>query len=147
MPTSKTAAASHVRGSARTVHTQPSEASDSYFSNGAATTTTTAPTPASGASTSTADNTPFTSNASTPNSGSSSSHPLSPLDREYTEPAHDIDIAHQLSKEPTYWSVKGWVQRSVSSSPDPRQEAKDREAKARKFEEVKRDLLASAGRF
>lgn len=133
MPTPKTETASHTRDSARTVHIQPSEASDSYFPKGA--TTSSMP-----ASTSTAGNTPLTSNASTPNS-----HPLSPLDREYTEPSHDIDIAHQLSKEPTYWSVKGWVQRSASSN--PRQEAKDLEARARKFEEVKRDLLASVGRF
>ncbi|KAJ2996031.1 hypothetical protein NUW58_g1110 [Xylaria curta] len=128
MSTSRTITDSHVEGSTGYALTSPSETSTSYFPKGATATT------AAIAS-------------ATPLDGSSpgSSYPLSPMDREYTKPPQDLDIAHQLSKQPTYWSAKGWIQRSASSSAQSATE--DPEAKTRKFEETKRDLLASVGRF
>ncbi|KAH8166177.1 hypothetical protein CIB48_g2071 [Xylaria polymorpha] len=111
---------------------QPSESSTSYFPKGA--------TASPAVSTASRAITP-----ETPLSGNSSNYPLSPMDREYTKPLRDLDIAQQLSKQPTYWSVQGWLQRTVSSRERPVVE--DPEAKTRKFEETKRDLLASVGRF
>jgi len=110
---------------------QPAEAADSYFPKGAT-------------ASAFAHN---TSSTETPLSASSLSldYPLSPLDREYAKPEEELDIAEQLAKQPTYWSVKGWVQRSVSASDRPPTE--DAETRARKFEEAKKDLLASFGRF
>ncbi|KAI0456113.1 hypothetical protein F5B21DRAFT_502589 [Xylaria acuta] len=132
MSTSTTSTASHTKSSTGSVLVQPSETSASYFPKGA-----TASTVVSMASAATTPSTPLSSN--------SSNYPLSPMDREYTKPLQDIDVAHQLSKQPTYWSVKGWVQRTVSSGARP--VAEDPEARTRKFEETKRDLLASFGRF
>ncbi|KAI0429694.1 hypothetical protein F5Y09DRAFT_254517 [Xylaria sp. FL1042] len=111
---------------------QPSETANSYFPEGATESTLA---------------TPAASTAHTPSSSNSPSvnNPLSPLDREYTEPLQDLNIAEQLSKQPPYWSVKGWVQRSANSDVIPARE--DPETRTQKFEAAKRDLLASVGRF
>ncbi|KAI0876090.1 hypothetical protein GGS24DRAFT_258972 [Hypoxylon argillaceum] len=131
MSTSETFMVSDVKSSTGSVLVQPSEISNSYFPKGA-TASTLAPT--------------ISSATATPSSGTTASpYPLSPLDREYTKPLQDLDIAQQLLKQPAYWSVKGWLQRSASPSIQPR--AEDPEARARKFTEAKRDLLASVGRF
>ncbi|KAI0202227.1 hypothetical protein F4808DRAFT_83625 [Astrocystis sublimbata] len=130
MSTSSNPAVSDAKESAESVPFQPSESSASYFPKDAATSTA-IPT-ASGATT---PGTPLTS----------LNYPLSPMDREYTKPPPDIDIAKQLSKQPTYWSAQGWVQRTASSEARP--VVDDAEARTRKFEETKRDLLASARRF
>ncbi|KAK5636691.1 hypothetical protein RRF57_012403 [Xylaria bambusicola] len=121
-------------GSTNTAPMRPSETANSYFPKDA-TASTIAPTPS------------VSSTTETPSGASpvASSHPLSPMDREYAEPLQDFDIAQQLSKEPAYWSVRGWLQRSASSETQPIKE--DAMARTRKFEEAKRDLLASAGRF
>ncbi|KAI0542255.1 hypothetical protein GGR58DRAFT_301605 [Xylaria digitata] len=134
MSASKASAISHAKDSTESVLMQPSENANSYFPKGA-----TALTPAS--TTLAAETTETPLGGDSPALG----NPLSPLDRDYTKPLHDVDIARQLSKEPTYWSVQGWVQRSASSSAEPA--AEDPEAKTRKFEEAKKDLLASVGRF
>ncbi|KAI1755431.1 hypothetical protein F4782DRAFT_404961 [Xylaria castorea] len=111
---------------------QPSEASASYFPKDAIASTIVSATSAADTS-------------ETPLTGTSPNYPLSPMDREYMKPLQDIDVAKQLSKQPTYWSVKGWVQRTASSGARP--VAENPEARARKFEETKKDLLASVGRF
>ncbi|KAF2972135.1 hypothetical protein GQX73_g1483 [Xylaria multiplex] len=133
MSASKASAISHAKDSTKSVLMQPLENANSYFPKGA-----TALTPASTLAADTTE-TPLSSDSS------ALGNPLSPLDRDYTKPLHDVDIASQLTKQPTYWSVQGWVQRSASSSSQPASE--DPEAKARKFEEAKKDLLASVGRF
>ncbi|KAI8950928.1 hypothetical protein F4801DRAFT_579041 [Xylaria longipes] len=125
-------ASSHTNSSTGSMSVQPSETSTSYFPNNT--------TVSAAVSTTSAANTPGTPLNDTP-----SNCPLSPMDREYTKPLRDLDIAQQLSKQPTYWSVQGWVQRTASSRARPVVE--DPEAKTRKFEETKRDLLASVGRF
>ncbi|GAP87750.1 hypothetical protein SAMD00023353_2800880 [Rosellinia necatrix] len=130
MSTSQASTVSSLGDSSGSVSMEPSEASDSYFPEN-----TTASTLASAAG---AADTPLDSDSPT------SSNPLSPLDRQYTKPLQDLNIAQQLSKQPTYWSAKGWVQRSASSN--TQQSNEDLEAKARKFEEAKKDLLASVGR-
>ncbi|KAI1167523.1 hypothetical protein F5B18DRAFT_443117 [Nemania serpens] len=125
MSTSKISTVPSARRSTHYVHIQPSELSDSYFPK---------------------DATVSTLASERSGSHSPTSHyPLSPLDREYTKPSQDLDIAQQLSKQPTYWSVKGWIQRTAGSSAHPA--AEDPEMRARKFEQVKKDLLASAGHF
>ncbi|TGJ87730.1 hypothetical protein E0Z10_g1043 [Xylaria hypoxylon] len=134
MSASKASTVSHAKGSTESVLIQPSEDANSYFPKGA-----TALNLASTTSAAIAIETPLSGDCS------AVSHPLSPLDREYTKPIHNIDIAHQLSKQPTYWSVKGWVERSASVT--VQSAAEDPEARTRKLEEAKRDLLASVGRF
>ncbi|KAI1188689.1 hypothetical protein F5B17DRAFT_255637 [Nemania serpens] len=125
MSPSKSSTVTATRRSTKYVHIQPSELSDSYFPK---------------------DATASTQACERSGSQSPTSHyPLSPLDREYTKPSQDLDIAQQLSKQPTYWSVKGWIQRSADLSARPA--AEDPEMRARKFEQVKKDLLASAGHF
>ncbi|KAI8634730.1 hypothetical protein F5Y19DRAFT_122577 [Xylariaceae sp. FL1651] len=117
---------------------KPSETSDSYFPMNAERPGTVSPVS-------------FEEGAVRPTpvrTGSSSltgSNPVSPLDCEYTKPTEDLDVAQQLAKQPTYWSAKGWIQRSVSSSAGPKVE--DPETRARKFQEAKKDLLASVGRL
>ncbi|KAJ8130075.1 hypothetical protein O1611_g3556 [Lasiodiplodia mahajangana] len=131
MSTSKASAATHVKGSTGSVLVQPSETSNSYFPKGAtASTLAAAATPAE---------TPLGS------STTASPYPLSPLDRQYTKPIEDIDVAQQLLKQPSYWSVQGWLQRSAGSG--TQSSAEDPEARTRKFEEAKKNLLALAGRF
>ncbi|KAI1170730.1 hypothetical protein F4777DRAFT_568187, partial [Nemania sp. FL0916] len=76
---------------------------------------------------------------------SASRHPLSALDRDFAKPLQELDIAYQLSKRPTYWSVRGWIERSAYSSVQPVVE--DPDMRTRRFEEVKRSLLASASRL
>ncbi|KAI0439609.1 hypothetical protein F4803DRAFT_553926 [Xylaria telfairii] len=132
MSTSATSPVANTKGSTGSMLVQPSESSTSYFPKGA--------TASTAVSTAAAAITP-----ETPRSGNSSNYPLSPMDREYTKPLKDLDIAQQLAKQPTYWSVQGWLQRTVSSRGRPAVE--DPESKTRKFEETKRDLLASVGRF
>lgn len=122
---------SSAQHSSRRVLKQPSEISDSYF-----------PTGETSSSVSTATSSP-TESVETPFIGPD--YPLSPLDREYAKPIKELDVAEQLAKQPTYWSAKGWLQRSVSKSKKPMVE--DPETRARKFEEAKRELLASAGRL
>ncbi|KAI3336691.1 hypothetical protein HD806DRAFT_14809 [Xylariaceae sp. AK1471] len=137
MSTSQNSTVSSRKSSTSSLRRQPSELSDSYFPRGeTASTFASATSPIETAET-----------AETPlgSSPSGLDYPLSPLDREYAKPMKDLDVAEQLAKQPTYWSVKGWVQRSVSSS--TKRMVEDRETRARKFEEVKRDLLASAGRL
>jgi len=134
MSTSQNSTVSSRKSSTSSVRRQPSELSDSYFPRGE-----TASIFASATSPIETAETPLGS------SPSGLDYPLSPLDREYAKPMKDLDVAEQLAKQPTYWSVKGWVQRSVSSS--TKRMVEDRETRARKFEEVKRDLLASAGRL
>ncbi|KAI0408759.1 hypothetical protein F4802DRAFT_365668 [Xylaria palmicola] len=134
MSTSTLSAGSHSQDAKVSFAMQPSETSASYFPKGA-----TAATLVSAPSAAISPETPPTT------SSSASHYPLSPMDREYMEPVQDLDIEKQLSKQPTYWSVQGWVQRSASSGAHSR--AEDPEAKTRKFEEAKRDLLASVGRF
>ncbi|KAI0118775.1 hypothetical protein GGR51DRAFT_497578 [Nemania sp. FL0031] len=131
MSTSKASAVSHVKDSTGPMLVQPLETSTSYFPKDA-----TASTLAAAATT-----------AETPLSSSTvaSPYPLSPLDRQYTKPIEDVNIAQQLLKQPVYWSVQGWLQRSTSSS--IQSPAEDPEARTRKFEEAKKNLLASAGRF
>ncbi|KAI1355670.1 hypothetical protein F5Y01DRAFT_150070 [Xylaria sp. FL0043] len=129
MSASKASAVHHTKGRSLV---QPLETSKSYFPEGA--TDSTLPTPSASAA-----HTPSSSNPPSFN------NPLSPLDREYTEPVWDLDIAEQLSKEPPYWSVKGWVQRTASS--DEVAVKEDPETRAQKFEAAKRELLASVGRF
>ncbi|KAI0476801.1 hypothetical protein F4859DRAFT_63785 [Xylaria cf. heliscus] len=119
-------------GSTGSAPVQPSETSTSYFPKNA--------TALTYISASSAVITPRTSLSS-----NSSNYPLSPMDREYTKPQQDLDIAQQLSQPPTYWSVQGWIQRTANSRARPAVE--DAEAKTRRFEETKRDLLASVGRF
>jgi hypothetical protein len=131
---SQSSAVSSRKSSMSSVHRQPSELSDSYFPKGETSSAFT-----SSASPTETTETPFGS--SSPNLD----YPLSPLDREYAKPEKDLDIAEQLAKQPTYWSVKGWVQRSIRSS--NKRMVEDREKRARKFEEAKKDLLASVGRF
>ncbi|KAI1816064.1 hypothetical protein GGS20DRAFT_269136 [Poronia punctata] len=130
MSPAQDSATSSATGSPRVGPWQPAEGGDSYFPKDATASTFPSST---------------TSATETPIGASSLDYPLSPLDREYAKPAQDIDIAEQLAKQPTYWSVKGWVQRSVSASKKPT--AEDAETRARKFQEAKKDLLASFGRF
>lgn len=134
MSPSNTSTVAHVDGSTHSAPLRPAETASSYFPKGA-TTSTTASTPSAGSPTETT----FGENSAT------STHPLSPLDREYAEPLQDFDIAQQLSKRPAYWSLQGWLQRSASSDTEGVRE--DPAARTRKFEEAKRELLASAGRF
>ncbi|KAI1195611.1 hypothetical protein F5X97DRAFT_307823 [Nemania serpens] len=125
MSTSKASTVTGARRSTQYLHIQPSELSDSYFPK---------------------DTSPSPVASEGPGSHSpTANYPLSPLDREYMKPPQDLDIAQQLSKQPTYWSVKGWIQRSVDSSAQPA--AEDPAMRARKFEQVKKDLLASASHF
>ncbi|KAI0528066.1 hypothetical protein F5B22DRAFT_17898 [Xylaria bambusicola] len=121
-------------GSTNTAPMRPSETAASYFPKDT-TVSTIAPTPSAAS----------TAETSSGDSPVASSNPLSPMDREYAEPLQDFDIAQQLSKQPAYWSIQGWLQRSASSEARPIKE--DAAARRRKFEEAKRDLLASAGRF
>ncbi|KAI3344114.1 hypothetical protein F4824DRAFT_442609 [Ustulina deusta] len=125
---------SHRKGPTGTASIGPSEIPNNLFPKGA-----TASTLASTTSSASTAETPLGSNSP------AFSHPLSPLDREYTKPLQDLDIARQLSKQPTYWSVKGWVKRSASLNVQPARE--DLEGRTRKCEKAKRDLLASVGRF
>ncbi|KAI0391509.1 hypothetical protein F5Y17DRAFT_404468 [Xylariaceae sp. FL0594] len=131
MPSSQASAASSARGSPRAGPTQPSEATDSYFPKGATASTLSRTTSSS--------ETPFSTGSH------SLDYPLSPLDRKYSKPEKELDIAEQLAKQPTYWSVKGWVQRSARAM--NRSITEDPETRARKFQEAKKDLLASFGRF
>ncbi|KAI0969205.1 hypothetical protein F4678DRAFT_463469 [Xylaria arbuscula] len=134
MSASKALTAARTEGSTDTSPIRPLETTSSYFPKGA-----TASTLASTSSTTSATGTPLTSDFPGFN------NPLSPLDREFSGPVQDIDIAEQLAKQPTYWSVNGWLQRSASSDVQPARE--DPAVKTRKFEEAKKDLLASVGRF
>ncbi|KAI0552962.1 hypothetical protein F4679DRAFT_31261 [Xylaria curta] len=127
-----TSSTSSPKSSTGSLVMQPSETSASYF-------------PKDTIASAVVSTTSAAYSPGTPLSGASSDNPLSPMDREYTKPPQDIDVAKQLSKEPTYWSVKGWVQRAANSRARPVVE--NPEARARKFEEAKRDLLASVGRF
>ncbi|KAI1126667.1 hypothetical protein F5Y10DRAFT_266870 [Nemania abortiva] len=131
MSASQSSIASHVKDSTGPIPMQPSETSNSYFPKGA--TASTLATPAIAAETPLGSNTP------------ASTYPVSPLDRKYTKPIEDLNIAQQLSKQPTYWSVQGWLQRSASSS--AQSPVDDPEARTQKFEATKRDLLVSVGRF
>ncbi|GAW22224.1 hypothetical protein ANO14919_117600 [Xylariales sp. No.14919] len=134
MSTPKASTVSHKKGSTKRVLISPSEKANSYFPKRASTLT-----PASTTSAVITTETPLGSNTS------ASHHPLSPLDREYKNPfLYDIDVARQLSKQPTFWSVRGWVQRSASLNVEPAVE--DPKARTRKFEEAKRDLLGSVSR-
>ncbi|KAI1115998.1 hypothetical protein F5Y14DRAFT_97875 [Nemania sp. NC0429] len=133
--TSKPSAAPDARRSTQYVHLQLSELTDSYFPKDA--TASTLAGERSGSHSPTSAASPTSTTSPNPN------YPLSPLDREYTKPSQDLDVAQQLSKQPTYWSVKGWLQRTADSSAQPA--AEDPEMRARKFEQVKKDLLASAG--
>ncbi|KAI1369213.1 hypothetical protein F5Y08DRAFT_294006 [Xylaria arbuscula] len=136
MSPSQTSTAAHADISTESASMRPAETASSYFPKDA-----TASTLVSTSSTATPTETPI------PIEGGSaaSAHPLSPLDREYAEPMQDFDITQQLSKQPAYWSLAGWLQRSASSDTEAVRE--DPAARARKFEEAKRELLASAGRF
>ncbi|KAI1427020.1 hypothetical protein F5Y12DRAFT_225251 [Xylaria sp. FL1777] len=135
MSASKTSTASHTKSLAGTTLMQPPEKANSSFPEG----TTPSPRASTPSSTASTTGTPLRTNSP------ALRHPLSPLDREYTKPSHDIDIAQQLLKQSPYWSAKGWVQRSASLNTQPAKE--DPEARTRKFEEAKREILASAGRF
>ncbi|KAI0024749.1 hypothetical protein F4780DRAFT_552769 [Xylariomycetidae sp. FL0641] len=119
---------------------QPAESSASYFpdeqyKSGRSSTASTS-----------ATNTPAETPApKAPSPYATGDNPISPLDRAYAKPAEELDVAKQLAKKPVYWSTHGWLQRTATMEQKPRTE--DPEARARKFEEAKKELLASAGRF
>lgn len=72
-------------------------------------------------------------------------YPIPPLERQYTPPTEELDVARQLAKKPLPRSLHSSLQRAASASTQKKVE--DEETRARKLADAKRQLLALAGQF
>ncbi len=63
--------------------------------------------------------------------------PADPLSRHYPKPAADIDVAEALAREPRRWSLAYWMKNAKEIS----NASPSKEARARKFDEAKKELL------
>ncbi|KAI1098991.1 hypothetical protein F4804DRAFT_100231 [Jackrogersella minutella] len=116
---------------------KPSEASRSYFPEAI-------PSPPSSSVSSESDEeTP--SPSSRINQMIGASYPIPPLERQYTPPTEELDVAQQLAKKPLPRSLYSSLQRAAATSRQPVVE--DEETRARKLADAKRELLALAGQI
>ncbi|KAI1469358.1 uncharacterized protein F4812DRAFT_422801 [Daldinia caldariorum] len=135
---------------------QPSESADSYFPERATsptssvseseddspmTTTTTIPTIIT---TTTAATAISTTPAPKANRMIGAEYPIPPLEREYSPPTQELDVAEQLAKKPLPRSLHSSLQRAASR-PASRPPVDDEETRRLKLEAAKRELLALAG--
>ncbi|KAI2626567.1 hypothetical protein GGR54DRAFT_637138 [Hypoxylon sp. NC1633] len=122
---------------------QPSEISSSYFPNSSPSPTFSSASPLS-ASSETDEETPVsvTSRAS-PMIGTN--YPIPPLERQYTPPTEELDVAAQLARKPLPRSLHSSLQRAAATASTKKPVVEDEETRAKKLADAKRELLALAG--
>ncbi|KAI8966354.1 hypothetical protein F5Y11DRAFT_354490 [Daldinia sp. FL1419] len=112
----------------------PSEAADSYFPERT-------PSPTSSSETEDDGPTPAVAKASRM---IGAEYPIPPLEREYSPPTEELDVAQQLAKKPLPRSLHSSLQRAASQQPAKRP-VDDEETKRQKLAAAKKELLALAG--
>ena len=70
-------------------------------------------------------------------------HPLSPLQKPYPKPAHEIPVQEGLQRPPVRWSIQGQIEANRQRETAMKAVPQDREALRREFEQVKKALLES----
>ncbi|KAG4219855.1 hypothetical protein PC116_g31666, partial [Phytophthora cactorum] len=115
---------------------QPSESADSYFPERT-------PSPTSSVSSETEDDGP-TPVTKANNRMIGAEYPIPPLERQYSPPTQELDVAEQLAKKPLPRSLHSSLQRAASR-PAARKPVDDEETRRQKLEAAKKELLALAG--
>ncbi|KAI1659549.1 hypothetical protein F4813DRAFT_353290 [Daldinia decipiens] len=115
------------------VSKQPSEAANSYFPERT-------PSPASSVSEAEDDGpTPVTK----ANRMIGAEYPIPPLEREYSRPTEELDVAQQLAKKPLPRSLHSSLQRAASRT--AQRPVDDEETRRQKLAAAKKEILALAG--
>ncbi|KAI1144468.1 hypothetical protein F5Y05DRAFT_407860 [Hypoxylon sp. FL0543] len=136
-PKAPTASAQSSAKGRRLVTTQPSESSHSYFPERTPSPTSLSPMSESD------DETP--SPVTKANQMIGASYPIPPLERQYTPPAGELDVARQLAMKPLPRSLHSSLQRAASIP--AKKPVEDEETRAKKLADAKRQLLALAGQI
>ncbi|OTB17868.1 hypothetical protein K445DRAFT_364894 [Daldinia sp. EC12] len=114
---------------------QPSESADSYFPERT-------PSPTSSVSETEDDGPAPVTKANNRMIGAE--YPIPPLERQYSPPTQELDVAEQLAKKPLPRSLHSSLQRAASR-PAARKPVDDEETRRQKLEAAKKELLALAG--
>lgn len=124
---------------------QPSEVSRSYFPSASQP----SPTSSSSSPLSSSPNSDSEDSLITPMTRASPmigmNYPIPPLERQYSAPTEELDVARQLAKKPLPRSLHSSLQRAAVSARKPLVE--DGETRARKLAAAKKELLALAGQI
>ncbi|KAI1374546.1 hypothetical protein F4677DRAFT_447183 [Hypoxylon crocopeplum] len=134
-PKAPTAAAQTSAKGQRIVTKQPSEVSSSYFPEASSSPTSSSPS----SETDEEGPTPITR----ANQMIGLNYPIPPLERQYSPPTGELDVARQLAMKPLPRSLHSSLQRAASASKIPVVE--NEEMRAKKLADAKRQLLALAG--
>lgn len=70
-------------------------------------------------------------------------HPLSPLQKPYPKPAHEVLVQEGLERPPVRWSIQGQIQANLQREAAMKPVPQDRETLRREFEQRKKALLES----